>query len=144
MVALNHALLFRYAFDNNSSIKASVTRNLQYIHLVSSAGTTLPTDIWVPSTYRVKPQDGILYAAGYFRNFSNNMFETSLELYYKTMKNQIEYAEGYTPSLTDPEESFVFGKGWSYGSELFINKVKGRLTAGLAIHYRGPGEGFPV
>jgi hypothetical protein len=118
----------RYALDDNSSIKASVTRNLQYIHLVSNAGTTLPTDIWVPSTYRVEPQDGILYAAGYFRNFSNNMFETSLELYYKTMTHQIEYAEGYTPSLSDPEESFVFGKGWSYGSELFINKVKGRLT----------------
>ncbi len=118
----------RYAINDNSSIKASATRNLQYIHLVSSAGTTLPTDIWVPSTYRVKPQDGILYAAGYFRNFSNNMFETSLELYYKTMKNQIEYKNGYTPDLSDPEESFVFGKGWSYGSELFINKVKGRLT----------------
>ncbi len=118
----------RYAFNNNSSIKASVTRNLQYIHLVSNAGTTLPTDIWVPSTYRVKPQEGWLYAAGYFKNFSNNMFETSLELYYKTMQHQIEYKEGYTPSLSDPEESFVFGKGWSYGSELFINKVRGKLT----------------
>ncbi|MEP6465266.1 MAG: TonB-dependent receptor, partial [Parafilimonas sp.] len=118
----------RYAFNDNSSIKASVTRNLQYIHLVSSAGTTLPTDIWVPSTYRVEPQDGIMYAAGYFRNFHSNMFETSLELYYKTMKHQIEYAEGYTPSLSDPEESFVFGKGWSYGTELFINKVKGKFT----------------
>lgn len=121
-------LTIRYGFNNNSSIKASVTRNLQYIHLVSNAGTTLPTDIWVPSTYRVQPQDGILYAAGYFRNLSNNMFETSIEFYYKTMKNQIEYKEGYTPNLTDPEQSFVFGKGWSYGSELFINKVKGKLT----------------
>ncbi len=118
----------RYTLDDNSSLKASVTRNLQYIHLVSNAGTTLPTDIWVPSTYRVKPQDGLLYATGYFKNFSNNMFETSIELYYKTMQHQIEYAEGYTPSLSDPEESFVFGKGWSYGSELFINKVKGNLT----------------
>ncbi len=118
----------RYAIDDNSSVKAAVTRNLQYIHLVSNAGTTLPTDIWVPSTYRVKPQDGIMYAAGYFRNFKNNMFETSLELYYKTMQHQIEYAQGYTPSLNDPEQSFVFGKGWSYGSELFINKVKGKFT----------------
>jgi len=133
----------RYAFDNNSSIKASATRNLQYIHLVSSAGTTLPTDIWVPSTYRVKPQDGILYAAGYFRNFSNNMFETSIELYYKTMKNQIEYAEGYTPSLTDPEESFTFGKGWSYGSELFINKVKGRLTGWVGYTLSWTWRKFP-
>jgi hypothetical protein len=118
----------RYTLNEKSSIKASITRNLQYIHLVSNAGSTLPTDIWVPSTYRVKPQDGVLYAAGYFRNFRNNMFETSVELYYKTMKHQIEYEEGYTPSLSDPEQSFVFGKGWSYGSEFFIHKVKGRLT----------------
>jgi hypothetical protein len=102
---------------------------MQYIHLVSNAGTTLPTDIWVPSTYRVKPQIGWQYALGYFRNFSDNMFETSLELYYKTMQNQIEYREGYTPNtLKDPEEDFVFGKGWSYGAELFINKTKGRFT----------------
>jgi len=133
----------RYTLDNNSSIKASATRNLQYIHLVSSAGTTLPTDIWVPSTYRVQPQDGILYAAGYFRNFSNNMFETSIELYYKTMKNQIEYKEGYTPSLSDPEENFVFGKGWSYGSEFFINKVKGRLTGWIGYTLSWTWRKFP-
>ena len=119
----------RYSIDDVSSIKAAVTRNLQYIHLVSNAGTTLPTDIWVPSTYRVKPQIGWQYALGYFRNFNNNMFETSLEVYYKNMQNQIEYREGYTPNtLKDPEEDFVFGKGWSYGGELFVNKVKGRFT----------------
>lgn len=140
---LEPRLTIRYAFDNNSSIKASVTRNLQYIHLVSNAGTTLPTDIWVPSTYRVKPQDGILYAAGYFRNFANNMFETSVELYYKTMKNQIEYAEGYTPDLSDPEESFVFGKGWSYGSEWFINKVKGKLTGWVGYTLSWTWRKFP-
>jgi outer membrane receptor protein involved in Fe transport len=133
----------RYTLNDNSSIKASATRNLQYIHLVSSAGTTLPTDIWVPSTYRVKPQDGILYAAGYFRNFENNMFETSVELYYKTMKNQIEYKNGYTPDLSDPEESFVFGKGWSYGSEFFVNKVKGRLTGWVGYTLSWTWRQFP-
>lgn len=137
-------ITLRYGFDNNSSIKASVTRNLQYIHLVSNSGTTLPTDIWVPSTYRVQPQDGILYAAGYFRNFANNMFETSLEVYYKTMQHQIEYKEGYTPGLADPEESFVFGKGWSYGSELFINKVKGRLTGWVGYTLSWTWRRFPA
>ena len=119
----------RFTLSEKSSIKASVTRNLQYIHLVSNAGTTLPTDVWVPSTYKVKPQISWLYAAGYFSNFKNNMFETSVEVYYKSMKNQIEYAEGYTPnSLDDTENSFVFGDGWSYGSEWLINKTKGRVT----------------
>lgn len=126
---LEPRLTLRYALDDETSIKASVTRNLQYIHLVSNAGTTLPTDIWVPSTYKVKPQISYLYAAGLFKNFKDNTYETSLELYYKQMQNQIEYKEGYTPNtLEDTENFFVFGKGWSYGSELFINKTKGRLT----------------
>ena len=131
-------LTVRYAINDVSSFKAGVTRNLQYIHLVTNAGSTLPTDIWVPSTYRVKPQIGWQYAAGYFRNFNNNMFETSVEVYYKTMQNQIEYREGYTPNtLKDPEEDFVFGKGWSYGAEFFVNKVKGRLTGwvGYTLSY---------
>jgi hypothetical protein len=118
----------RYSINDETSLKAAVTKNMQYIHLVSNAGSTLPTDLWVPSTYRVKPQISWQYAAGLFRNFNNNMLETSLEVYYKQMNNQIEYREGYTPSLKDPEEDFVFGKGWSYGTELFINKTRGKFT----------------
>lgn len=119
----------RYGINDETSIKASVTRNLQYIHLVSNSATTLPTDLWVPSTYKVSPQQSWLYAAGLFKNFSDNMFETSVELYYKRMQNQIEYQEGYTPNtLEDTENLFTFGKGWSYGSEFFINKSRGRVT----------------
>ena len=125
---LEPRLTMRYAFNDETSVKASVTRNLQYIHLVSNAGSTLPTDLWVPSTYLVRPQISWLYAAGVFKNFNDNTFETSLELYYKSMDNQIEYGEGYTPSLKDPEEDFVFGRGWSYGAELYVNKAKGKLT----------------
>ena len=135
---LEPRLTLRYAVSKDASIKASVTRNLQYIHLVSNSGSTLPTDIWVPSTYKVKPQIGWLYAAGVFKNFNDNMFETSVELYYKSMLNQIEYQEGYTPNtLEDTENSFTFGKGWSYGSEFFINKTKGRLTGwiGYTLSY---------
>jgi outer membrane receptor protein involved in Fe transport len=122
----------RYALNDETSLKASVTRNLQYIHLVSNAGTTLPTDIWVPSTYKVKPQISWLYAAGLFKNFKDNMYETSVELYYKSMQNQIEYEEGYAPtSIDDTENHFAFGKGWSYGAEFFVNKTKGRLTGWL-------------
>lgn len=121
-------LTVRYTINESTSLKASVTRNLQFIHLVSNSGTTLPTDLWVPSTFTVQPQKSWQYAAGLFKNFNNNQYETSLEVYYKDMRNQIEYKEGYTPSLRDPELDFVFGKGWSYGTELFINKVRGRFT----------------
>lgn len=125
---LEPRITVRYAINDETSVKAAVTRNIQYIHLVSNAGTTLPTDLWVPSTYIVKPQVSWLYAAGLFKNFADNKYETSLEVYYKDMQNQVEYAEGYTPSLSDPENEFVFGKGWSYGGELFLNKTKGRFT----------------
>ncbi|HEX2609187.1 MAG TPA: TonB-dependent receptor [Flavisolibacter sp.] len=126
---LEPRLTIRYGISPTTSFKGSVTRNLQFIHLVSNAGTTLPTDLWVPSTYRVKPQISWQYAAGLFRNFKENTYETSVEVYYKDMRNQIEYEEGYTGTeLKDPEESFVFGRGWSYGSEFFLNKTRGRLT----------------
>ncbi|MGI8584119.1 MAG: TonB-dependent receptor [Chitinophagaceae bacterium] len=126
----------RYSFNDETSLKASVTKNYQYIHLVSNAGTTLPTDLWVPSTYKVKPQDSWLYALGLFKNFKENNYETSLEVYYKQMNNQIEYEEGYTPNtLEDTENYFTFGKGWSYGAELFINKTKGRLTGWIGYTF---------
>jgi outer membrane receptor protein involved in Fe transport len=125
---LEPRITLRYAINDETSLKAAITRNLQYIHLVSNSGSTLPTDLWAPSTYIVKPQISWLYAAGLFKNFADNKYETSLEVYYKDMRNQVEYKEGYTPSLKDPEEEFVFGKGWSYGAELLINKVKGKFT----------------
>ncbi len=133
----------RYAINDNESFKAAITRNLQYIHLVTNAGSTLPTDLWVPSTIRVKPQLSWQYALGYFKNFKEGMYETSVEAYYKTMKNQIEYREGYTPSLKDPEEEFVFGKGWSYGTEFFLNKVKGRFTGWIGYTLSWTWRQFP-
>lgn len=137
-------LSLRYTINDQTSLKASVVKNFQYIHLVSNAGTTLPTDLWVPSTYKVKPQISWLYAAGLFKNFKNNMYETSLEVYYKDMQNQIEYSDGYTPNtLDDTENSFVFGKGWSYGTELFVNKVKGRFTGWLGYTLSWTWRKFP-
>ena len=142
---LEPRLTVRYALDDETSVKASITRNLQYIHLVSNAGTTLPTDIWVPSTYKVKPQLSWLYAAGLFKNFKDNMYETSVELYYKQMQNQIEYKEGYTPnSIDDTENSFTFGKGWSYGTEFFVNKTKGRLTGWVGYTLSWTWRQFPA
>ena len=137
-------LTVRYAMNDESSLKGAITRNYQYIHLVSNAGTTLPTDVWVPSTYRVNPQISWQYALGYYRNFRENMFETSVEVYYKSMQNQIEYREGYTPSTRDTEEEFVFGKGWSYGAEFYINKAKGKLTGWIGYTLAWTWRKFPA
>jgi hypothetical protein len=136
-------ITLRYGVDSITSVKASVTRNLQYIHLVSNSGSTLPTDLWVPSTYRVRPQLSWQYAAGVFRNLRDNQYETSVEVYYKTMQRQIEFEEGYQPNVGDPEESFVFGKGWSYGTELFVNKVRGRFTGWIGYTLSWTWRQFP-
>jgi hypothetical protein len=140
---LEPRITVRYAIDDATSVKAAVSRNLQYIHLVSNSGSTLPTDLWVPSTYNVKPQISWQYAAGVFKNFNNNTYETSIELYYKNMRNQIEYREGYTPSLADPEIEFVFGKGWSYGAEFFVNKTKGKFNGWVGYTLSWTWRKFP-
>lgn len=134
----------RYSLGDDASLKASASRNRQYLHLVSNSGTTLPTDVWVPSTLRVKPQLSWQYALGYFRNFNDNSWETSVEVYYKSMQNQIEYKEGFTPSIKDPEEEFVFGRGWSYGAEFFINKTKGKFTGWLGYTLAWSNRKFPA
>ncbi len=122
-------LNMRFELNSTSSIKASIVKTYQYIHLVSNNGSTLPTDIWVPSTYLVKPQQCWQYSVGYFRNWLDGKLETSVEVYYKDLKNQVEYREGYTPtSLRDAELDFTFGSGKAYGAEFFINKTKGRFT----------------
>lgn len=143
----------RFALSQRTSIKASVMKSYQYIHLVSNNGSTLPTDTWVPSTYLVKPQIAWQYSAGIFRNWLDNKLETSIEVYYKKMHNQIEFRQGYLPStLRDQELDFVFGEGEAYGAEFFVNKTKGRFTGWvgytLAWTYRqfpqlNSGEKFP-
>jgi len=119
----------RLILDRNSSLKAGITYNNQYIHLVSSSTSTLPTDLWIPSSLHVKPQVGIQYSLGYFRNFKSNTYETSVEVYYKDLRNQIEFKDGYVPEIgIDIEESFVFGRGRSYGAEFFVKKAKGKFN----------------
>jgi hypothetical protein len=134
----------RYQVNDDASFKASVSRTYQYMHLVSNNGSTLPTDIWVPSTKIVKPQEAWQYSAGYFHNFLDNKLETSVEVYYKEMKNQVQYKDGYTPnSLNDPELSYVFGTGKAYGAEFFINKTQGRFTGWIGYTLAWTYQKFP-
>lgn len=126
---LEPRLSAKYTLDSQSSFKAGFTFTKQYLHLVSNSTSTLPFDIWVPSTELVKPQKSIQYALGYFQNFKENRYEGSLEVYYKDLQQQIDYGENYVNNVVDElEQEFVFGKGWSYGIELFFKKRTGRLN----------------
>ncbi len=124
-------LSLRFELTKTTSLKASYTKNYQYIHLASISSVSLPTDVWMPSTDLIKPQIGNQYALGIFKNFKQNMFETSIETYYKDMKNLIEYKEGSQPQdnvKDNPDNSFTFGKGQAYGAEFFIKKREGKFT----------------
>lgn len=121
----------RYLFEDRSSLKVGVTHNYQYVHLASISAISLPTDLWFPSSEIVKPQIGTQYSIGYFRNFADNTWETSVELYYKDLKNLIEYRENAQPDDNvedNVDNQLTFGDGYSYGAEFFIKKTYGDLT----------------
>ena len=133
---LEQRINLRLLINDKSSIKASYNYNYQYIHMVSNSTSTLPTDVWVPSSKLVCPQHGSQYSIGYFRNFFDNKIEASVEVYYKDMKNQIEFRDGYVEELgRELEWDFVFGTGESYGAEFFISKNYGKLTGWIGYTY---------
>lgn len=121
----------RYRFNTRSSVKAAFTQNYQYVHLVSISAVSLPTDVWLPTTSIAEPQLGRQYNLGYFRNFAQNKYEASVELYYKTMDNLVEYKEGVNPEdgVGNNEDNLLtFGEGRSFGVELFFKKRFGKTT----------------
>ncbi len=130
-VHLEPRISARYRLNSKSSLKAGFTQNYQYIHMASISSVSMPTDLWVPSSDVVKPQFGTQYSFGYFRNFKDNTYEASAELYYKTLENQIEYMPGSTPGDNvgdNADNNFTFGSGQSYGLELFFKKNFGTTT----------------
>ncbi len=136
----------RYSINDKSSVKASYTQNYQYLHLATLSSATMPTDLWVPSSELVKPQFAVQYAAGYFRNFSDNAIETSVEVYYKNMKHQIEYKDGAFPGENvgqNEDNSFVFGDAESYGVEFFVRKNTGRFTGWIGYTLSKTTKFFP-
>ena len=137
-------LLVNFIINDSSSIKISYARTRQYIHLLSNTTSTTPFDLWVPSNINILPEIANQYTLGYFRNFSNNMYETSVELYYKTFQNQIDYRNGANLILNNKVESqLVFGKGWSYGAEFLIRKKYGKLTGWISYTLSKTKRQFP-
>lgn len=117
----------KYSLNDRLSLKASYARMYQYVHLISSSGIALPTDIWYPSSPNVKPQISDQVAAGFSVQLGDQYFLTN-EYYYKWLQNQIDFIDGALLFFNDDlEEEFAFGDGYAYGAELGIEKRKGRL-----------------
>lgn len=123
----------KYELNPTSSIKASYNRMNQYIHLISNTTAATPIDVWQPSTNNLKPQQGNQVALGYFRNFSENLFETSAEVYYKWNRNQLDYIDGADIFINKfLEADLLSGIGRAYGLELYVKKNRGRLNGWMS------------
>ncbi|WP_406672504.1 TonB-dependent receptor, partial [Natronospira sp.] len=119
------------------SWKASYASMNQYVHLLSTTGIGLPTDLWVPSTKNIKPQSTWQVTSGFSKDFSERALELSVEGYYKRSRNTIGYREGASFLLIDDpsnaesfswEDNITSGQAWSYGAEFFLQKKTGRLN----------------
>jgi carboxypeptidase-like protein/TonB-dependent receptor-like protein len=130
--------------DKESSVKFSYSRNRQYIHLISNSSGGPSLEVWHPSTGIINPGIADQISLGYFRNFANNNFETSLEVYYKTLQNQVDYKNGADLMLNPYVESqLVFGDGKSYGAEFFLKKKFGSLTGWMGYTLSRTEREFP-
>jgi hypothetical protein len=118
-----------YVLDSNKSVKASYARNVQNLHLISNSTTTSPTDLWTGSSNNIKPEIGDQISLGYFQNLKDNAYEFSVEAYYKSMQNQIDYRNGAnTQANENLEGELLTGIGRAYGIEFLVKKKTGRFT----------------
>jgi hypothetical protein len=119
----------RYIIDPEQSVKLSYNRMVQNTHLISSATVPVPFNTWNPSGYYLKPQIADQLAIGYFRNFKNNLYEASIETYYKDIQNVTDFADNAEIFFNeDLSTEYRQGSAWAYGLEFMINKREGRLT----------------
>jgi len=118
-----------YQLNSVSSLKLAYSRNVQNLHLLSNSTSSNPTDLWIPSSNNVLPEIADQVSLGYYRNFHNNGYEFSSEVYYKNLQNQIDYKNGAQLIANENVESqLLFGSGRAYGLELYLKKKYGKLT----------------
>jgi hypothetical protein len=119
----------RILLNDKLSLKAGYAYMSQYIHLLSNSNISLPTDLWVPVTKRIAPMKSSQYSLGAFYNLLN-LFDLSVEGYYKSMDNLIEYKDGasFLGSSTGWEDKVSLGRGWAYGIEFLAQKTVGKTT----------------
>ena len=132
-IGLEPRLSLNYQINDASSIKLGYNRMYQYIHLLSTATSPTPLDIYTPSSSFIQPQIADQIATGYFRNFNNNTYELSIEAYYKWMQNQFDFIDGASPLLNNSPETIVLnGNARSYGLEMMFKKSEGRFTGWIS------------
>jgi hypothetical protein len=134
----------RYSLTDKISLKGSYALMYQYVHLVSNSGASLPTDIWYPSRLSVKPERSQQVSAGGSFLLGNGTFLLTNELYYKWSSNQIDFKDGAQIFANNNLDSqFLFGRGWAYGNELYLEKKTGKTTGWVGYTLAWTKRNFP-
>ena len=130
---LEPRLAANYLINDQNSIKASYSRTIQYLQMASNSTSGTPLDIWFPASPNIKPQVSDQLSLGYFRNFMDNRLETSAEIYYKTMRNAIDFKD-HAELLLNPllEGELRIGRAESYGLELFTRYEGDKLSGWIS------------
>ena len=122
----------RYIIGQGQSVKLSYNRMVQNTHLIAAGTVPVPFNTWNPSSYYLKPQLADQIAAGYFRNFSDNVYELSVEAYYKNISNVTDFADNAEVFFNeDLPTEYRQGRSWSYGAEFLLAKREGNLTGSV-------------
>lgn len=122
----------RYIIGEGQSVKVSYNRMVQNTHLIAAGTVPVPFNTWNPSGYYLKPQIADQVAAGYFRNFANNVYELSVETYYKDINHVTDFADNAQIFFNeDLPTEYRQGKSWSYGAELMLARRQGKLTGSV-------------
>ncbi|WP_417885561.1 TonB-dependent receptor [Zunongwangia sp.] len=130
---LEPRLAVSYILNDKTSFKASYNRMAQYLHIISNSQSPSPVNIWTPSGPFIKPQLLDQYALGYFRNFNDKTYSLETEVFYKNIKNRIDYVDGADlVANNDIEQVLLNGKARAYGLEFLFKKNKGDLTGWIS------------
>ncbi|WP_459743141.1 TonB-dependent receptor [Polaribacter sp. OB-PA-B3] len=122
-----------YILDDNTSIKASYNRMVQYLHLLSNTSSPTPLDVWTPSGTFVKPQQLNQYALGYFKSFNEGKYTLETETFYKGISNRIDYINGANLIANNEIETIILnGKARAYGLEMLFKKNEGKFQGWLS------------
>jgi len=122
-----------YTLNKNSSLKFAFAKTHQFLHLMHNSSSSNPTDVWMPSGLNIPPQTSYQESIGYFNNLKDGYLEFSAEIYYRNMKNVVDYKTGTMVTLNpEVEKDLIYGKGKAYGLELLLRKKEGKFTGWIA------------
>ena len=131
--SLEPRLSLRYRFDKQSSLKAGYARTSQFINQVSNADVPTPTSLWLLSSLHIEPQRSHNFSIGFFRNFEDNRWETSLETYFRFVDHLFDYKDFANLTVNEHiETELLSGEGRAYGMELSIRKKDGPIHGWLS------------